>query len=119
MVASPIGGQYVHNGMLTEKVKVAVKTESDWSDDVFAKGYRLMPLADVSKHIARHGHLPGVPSAKEMVKEGLDVAATDAMLLRKIEEITLHMIQLSEELIALRLQNEQLKSALTRLERKR
>ncbi len=85
-------GLYVHNGILTEKVKVALKTSADWSDDVFRKDYVLMPLEDVRKHIAEHGHLPGVLSANEMVERGLDVVATDAMLLRKIEELTLHII---------------------------
>ncbi|MBK8498221.1 MAG: SprB repeat-containing protein [Flavobacteriales bacterium] len=106
-------GLYVHNGILTEKVKVAVKTSDDWSDYVFRKGYVLMPLNEVRDHIKKHGHLPGVPSADEMVEKGLDVAATDAMLLRKIEEITLHMIRMDDEMRKMRLENAELRKSLS------
>lgn len=91
-------GLYVANGILTEKVKVAVATSADWSDHVFQPGYRLMPLTEVDRYITAHGHLPNVPSAECMVEEGLDVVSTNAMLLAKIEELTLHAIQLEERL---------------------
>ena len=53
-----------------------------------------------------------------MVEQGLDVAATDAMLLRKIEEITLHMIQLNHEMQEMRSENERLREEVERLESK-
>lgn len=83
---------YVEGGLLTEKVKVTLKTSSEWSDHVFLPGYRLMPLKDVAVFVKKNGHLPNVPSADQMVEQGLDVVKTDAMLLEKIEEITLHLI---------------------------
>ncbi|HEY0978905.1 MAG TPA: hypothetical protein VGE21_15650 [Flavobacteriales bacterium] len=95
---------YVDDGILTEKVKVAIQTTVNWADHVFAPDYALMPLNEVQEFISCNGHLPGVPSAEEMVKEGLDVAKTDAMLMAKIEELTLYMLQLKAEL-------EQLKTA--------
>ena len=51
---------YVSQGLLTEQVKVAVKNTDDWSDKVFAPGYRLAPLGEVAQYIQQHQHLPGV-----------------------------------------------------------
>ncbi|GAB4044447.1 bZIP transcription factor [Spirosoma litoris] len=87
---------YVADGILTEKVKVAVKSSIDWSDHVFATGYKLASLAEVEAHIQKSGHLPGIPSAQEMVEKGNDLHQTDAKLLAKIEELTLYSIQLEK-----------------------
>ncbi|MBK7084313.1 MAG: hypothetical protein IPH53_06475 [Flavobacteriales bacterium] len=70
--------------------------EDQWEDRVFKPGYELKSLPEVKTFIAEYGHLPGVPSACEMVDQGLDVLQTDAMLLKKIEELTLHAIRLEE-----------------------
>ncbi len=88
---------YVGKGILTERVKVAVSGTANWADHVFAPGYQLASLSEVETFIKANKHLPGVPSAAAMVKEGLDVAAMDAKLLEKIEELTLHMIELKKE----------------------
>jgi hypothetical protein len=84
---------FVEQGILTERVKVAVKNSSEWSDHVFAPGYKLPTLAVVEQHIQQTGHLPGVPSATEMVERGNDLHRTDAKLLEKIEELTLYSIE--------------------------
>jgi hypothetical protein len=97
---------YVSDGILTEKVKVAVKSTSNWSDFVFDKDYQLLSLGEVETYIQKHKHLPGIPSAEEVVKEGIDVATMDAKLLQKIEELTLYMIELKKE-------NELMKSELS------
>ncbi|GAB3882649.1 TMF family protein [Spirosoma agri] len=88
---------FVSKGILTEKVKVAVKNTSDWSDYVFDKNYRLKSLAEVGAYIQTNKHLPGVPSAAEVVEKGIDIAKMDAKLLEKIEELTLYSIQLEKE----------------------
>jgi len=98
---------FVEEGILTEKVKVAVKNTADWSDKVFAPSYSLRPLAEVDEYIQKHQHLPGVLSAKEMVEQGNDLHKTDATLLEKIEELTLYSIQLEK---ANREQHEELQS---------
>ena len=109
-------GLYLHRGLLTEKVKVAVKSSSEWSDHVFGAEYTLMSLEDVRTFIYTNGHLPGVPSAECMVEDGLDVVRTDAMLLQKIEELTLHLIAMEERVKALELENVRLRS-LTEVQR--
>ena len=94
---TPMGYKlYVADGILTEKVKVAVKSTNDWSDRVFEPGYRLRKLQEVEQYIKANQHLPGVPSAKKVVVDGIDIAKMDASLLEKIEELTLYTIQLEK-----------------------
>jgi hypothetical protein len=88
----------VKGGILTEKVKVALATTGDWADYVFEPTYQLLPLANVEEFIKTNKHLPNVPSAEEMVTNGLDVAATNKMLMEKIEELTLYVIDLNKEI---------------------
>lgn len=88
---------FVEEGILTEKVKIAIKTTTDWADYVFEPEYKLMPLDEVEKFTKENNHLPDVPSAKTMVIEGLDVAKMDAKLLQKIEELTLYAIEQNNE----------------------
>jgi len=88
---------FVSKGILTEKVKVAVNNTNEWSDKVFEKSYHLKSLNEVEQHIKQNGHLPGIPSAVEMVKQGNDLNKTDAKLLEKIEELTLYTIQLEKD----------------------
>ncbi len=103
---------YVAGGMLTEKVKVALRNKSEWSDFVFEKGYKLAPLSEVSAFIKANGHLPGVPSADEMVSEGLDVAKMNAKLLEKVEELTLYMVNQQKQIQKLQNDNKQIKRQL-------
>lgn len=92
---------YVAGGILTEKVKVALLSSSDWADYVFKPDYHLMPLDEVRKFIAENCHLPGMLTAEEVKKQGLDVAKSDAKLLEKIEELTLYILQLESRLLKL------------------
>ncbi len=97
-VTSPNGYKlFVEQGILTEKVKVAVKTSANWADYVFDKKYELPALKQVEQYIQQHQHLPGIPAAGEVVKEGLDLGDMDARLLAKIEELTLYIIAIDKE----------------------
>jgi hypothetical protein len=89
---------YVEKGILTEKVKVAVSTTSNWADFVFADNYKLKSLAEVEAFVTENNHLPDVPSAEEVVKGGIDVAGMDAKLLQKIEELTLYIIEQNKKI---------------------
>ncbi len=72
-------------------------TLNGWSDYVFADGYALMPLAEIEGYIKANRHLPGIPSEKEVLNDGILLGEMNAMLLAKIEELTLHVIELSKE----------------------
>lgn len=56
-----------------------------------------MPLSDVEESINQNGHLPGIPSAEEIKTYGINVSDMQAKMLKKIEELTLYMIQLKKE----------------------
>jgi hypothetical protein len=83
----------VDDGIITEKVRVAVYGSSSWADYVFAPDYRLRPLKEVEFYIKENKHLPEVPSASEVASNGIDIATMDATLLKKIEELTLYIIE--------------------------
>jgi hypothetical protein len=89
---------YVQSGILAEKVRVALASSTAWADYVFGKDYKLMPIAQVANYISTNQHLPGVPSATEVSKAGIDMAEMDATLLKKIEELTLYMIEQNKQL---------------------
>ena len=67
-------------------------------DYVFEKDYNLKSLGETQAYIQQNGHLPGVPSAETMETEGLDLKKMNMILLRKIEELTLHAIQQQQEI---------------------
>ncbi len=85
-------GLLVEKGIMAAKVKVALPYTSHWADYVFDKDYDLMPLDQVEEFISENKHLPNIPSAEELVEEGIDLGQMDAKLLEKIEELTLHLI---------------------------
>lgn len=90
---------YVQNGILTERVKVSLRSTADWADDAFGK---TPTIADVSQSIQNNQHLVGMPSATDLVKEGYELKSMDAKLLTQIEWLWQHMIRLEEENKALK-----------------
>lgn len=98
----------VQDGILTEKLKVALRNGAEWADYVFAPDYQLMPLEEVEAFTKKNKHLPNVPSADDMVKDGLDVTQTSAKLMEKIEELTLYVIEMNKEIKALKDANRKL-----------
>jgi hypothetical protein len=83
---------FVEGGILTEKVKVALRSTDNWADYVFEKNYDLMPLKNVEEYINKNKHLPGIDSAEELSEKGLDLAEMQAKHMAKIEELTLYII---------------------------
>lgn len=92
-----IGTENLSGYRLAVKGKIRaeeIRVESGWADFVFEPGYRLRPLEEVEAYINEHRHLPEVPSAAEVREHGVDLGKTDALLLQKIEELTLYQIEL-------------------------
>lgn len=85
--------------ILAPRVKVAVVWGANWNwaDYVFAKDYKLKPLSEVEAYINTNKHLEGIPTTEEVKKDGIDVAPMTAKLLEKIEELTLHLIELNKK----------------------
>lgn len=69
-------------------------------DYVFANDYKLKTLQEVESYIKQNNHLPEIPSAQEIEKNGLMLAEMNIKLLKKIEEMTLYIIQQNKEMKA-------------------
>ncbi len=80
-----------------EQVDLRV-TLTDWSDFVFDDGYSLRPLGEVERYIEANRHLPDIPSAQQVEKEGVDVGEMNKLLLQKVEELTLYIIDLQKQI---------------------
>ena len=108
-VAVPAGYRMAVDGkIICEELKVQLS--GSWPDYVFADGYELMPLAQVQQYIDQNKHLPGVPSAATVSEEGgVEVGEMQRVLLQKMEELTLYMLQLQAQNEALRAEIEALK----------
>lgn len=86
----------VNGNIFAKKIKVTINA-LDWPDHVFLPGYRLRSLPEVERFIHQNGHLPDIPSATEIGKAGLDLGDMNKNLLQKIEELTLHLIELDKQ----------------------
>jgi hypothetical protein len=75
-----------------------LRVETGWCDYVFEKNYRLMPLNLLEKYIDENKHLPEIPSQKEIETEGLAVGEMQALHMKKIEELTLYIIELNKKI---------------------
>ena len=113
MVNAPNGYKlYVSDGILTERIKVAVRSTADWRDNVLQDDYKLRTVDEVESFIKENRHLPGVPSAQEMVENGNDLQKTDAVLLEKVEEMMLYIIELKKQNTQLQQQSKEQQKAL-------
>ena len=83
-----------------------VKVESTtWSDFVFREDYELMPINEVENYIRENKHLPNIPTESQVKDEGINLGEMDAKLLQKIEELTLYVIELKQEIDQLKAEN--------------
>lgn len=83
--------------IITTEVKVQL--QSGWPDYVFEDTYELPALQEVENHIKIKGHLPNIPSAKEVEKAGgIELGSMNKKLLEKIEELILYTIQQDKQL---------------------
>ncbi len=89
--------------------ELVVKLQANWPDFVFSPQYKLRPLSEVKTFIAENKHLPDVPAACEVEKNGVATGEMLTIQMKKIEELTLYLIQMQEE-------NEALKKRIEALE---
>ncbi len=86
----------VNGAILCEEVKVITNVPD--ADYVFEEDYNLAPLSEVETFIKENKHLPDIPSAQEFKDNGYKVGEMDEMLLRKVEELTLYIIELEKQI---------------------
>ncbi len=96
------------NGSLNA-TEVKVTTTIEAPDYVFEENYELKPLSEVESYIKENKHLPEVPSAKEIKTEGLNLAEMNLLLLKKVEELTLHLIEKEKDIEQLKKEVKELK----------
>lgn len=90
-------------------------TATGYPDYVFAKDYKLAKLSDVEKYIDENKHLPGIPSAAEVEKNGMGLADISKKQMEKIEELTLHLIAMEKRINDLKSESDNLKSRVDRV----
>ncbi|MFK7748753.1 MAG: hypothetical protein AB8B65_10200 [Kordia sp.] len=88
---------YVKGGILTEEVRV----RTGWADYVFDADYELLPITEVESFIKENGHLPNVPSEKQVEAQGVELGDITRIQQEKIEELTLYIIKLQKQVDAL------------------
>jgi hypothetical protein len=86
----------VNGGIVCEEVKVIGDVPD--ADYVFEDNYNLSPLSEVEIFIKENKHLPNIPSAEEFKTNGYKLGDMDEMLLRKVEELTLYIIELEKQI---------------------
>jgi hypothetical protein len=94
--SSPGSFRLAVNGKIWTQ-EVNVQMTNPGPDYVFEKNYDLLSLTELETYINQNKHLPQVPSAKEMEKDGLNLKEMNMILLKKVEELTLHLIEMKKE----------------------
>lgn len=94
--ANPQADLSVNGNILAKEIKV--KTDISVPDYVFEPDYELRSLEETERYVKSNKHLPGIPSAKQIKADGLDLAEMNLLLLKKVEEMTLQLIQMNNEM---------------------
>ena len=92
-------GLFVKGGVLTEQVRIS--GVANWADYVFKNDYKLKSLEEVEAFISENGHLPNVPSAKQVSEQGIEIGDISRIQQEKIEELTLYIINQEKRIKAL------------------
>lgn len=94
----------VNGKIRSQEIKVET---AGWPDFVFEEDYKLPTLAETEKFIQKNGHLPDVPKASDAEANGISLGEMNKVLLKKIEELTLQVIQLDKVVVK---QNQEIES---------
>jgi len=98
---SPDNKLEVNGTIRSKEIKVEA---TGWPDYVFSENYELTPLSEIKSYVKENHHLPEVPSADQVAADGINLGEMNAMLLKKIEELTLHLIEMKEDIEKLKSQ---------------
>jgi len=94
--ANPLARLSVNGNILAKEIKI--KTDIAVPDYVFDPNYQLLSLSSIEDYVKKHRHLPEIPSATDIQKDGVDLTAMNLALLKKVEELTLHLIAKEKEI---------------------
>ncbi|SDQ01647.1 hypothetical protein SAMN05428975_5911 [Mucilaginibacter sp. OK268] len=87
----PSSFQFAVNGAMIT-TSIVVKVRNGWPDYVFKKDYQLPSLQEVKAYIDQNQHLPEIPSEQQIAKDGLNLGEMNKLLMKKMEELTLYLI---------------------------
>lgn len=93
----PKGHKLAVNGDIIATA-VTVKLNANWPDYVFKPQYKLNPLSEVKDYIDKNGHLPEVPSATAIEKDGVNLGEMNKLLIKKVEELTLYLLSQNQRI---------------------
>ena len=99
----------VNGNVVASGCTIILPQSGTFPDYVFDKNYNLLSLKELEIYIQRNKHLPEVPSAAEVDKDGINTGDLLVIQMKKIEELTLYMIEMQKQLDALKQQNDLLK----------
>ncbi len=95
--------QLDNNGLLHAR---RIKVDADsWADFVFDNSYKPMTLSELKSYIDKNKHLPGVPAESEIIEEGVDLIEMNRILIQKVEELTIYILEMNEEINILKDKN--------------
>lgn len=106
--SNPNGYKLAVNGKIGAKEVQVENTSATWPDYVFNQDYKLPSLTEVALYIKQNNHLPEIPSATDIERDGHKLGEMNMLLLKKIEELTLYVIELKNQLKMQQMQIEQL-----------
>lgn len=112
LATNPNNYKLAVNGIIgAREVMVEVdKPVESWPDYVFKKNYKLTSLKDLENYISQYNHLPDVPSSNDISENGLKLGEMNALLLKKVEELTLYIIEMNKQMELFKKQNEELQN---------
>lgn len=108
--AIPTDSKLAVDGII--KSKEVLVTMNGWPDFVFYDNYNLLPLAELEGFLKDKKHLPGIPSEREVIDNGLMLGDMQSKLLMKIEELTLYLIEQNKKILRLEKELSELRSSL-------
>lgn len=111
--ASPDARLAVKGNIHAQEVRVDL-TGSTAPDYVFERDYKLISLDELEKYVQMNSHLPEIPSSDQMELNGINLKEMNLLLLKKVEELTLHLIEQSKRIDNLESENKRLKDLLTK-----
>jgi hypothetical protein len=94
---SNTGRLTIHGRVSASEMLVALPLEETWPEYVFDQNYPLLTLEDLKDFIVDKGHLPGIPTAEEVSRNGISLSKVSLAFLKQLEELTLHVIALNEQ----------------------
>ncbi|MFC3812838.1 LamG-like jellyroll fold domain-containing protein [Lacihabitans lacunae] len=95
--------------------KMKYSDESQWADKVFTPSYEVLALNNLSQFIHKNGHLPGIPSASDVVQNGVEIQKIIPALLAKIEELSLYLIDQQKAIDIIKSENTELQEEVKKL----